>query len=384
MNAIVYYGRGDIRYEEAFPVPAIASANDVRIKVHYCGICGSDLHEYKDGPIFFAEPGTGHAISDKAYPHCMGHEMSGEIVDVGASVDNVAVGDRVVVEVTGTCFDRNRFPDAPNYGLSKCGACSEGHYNACEYLGLTGLGFTDGGFAEYVVTDKSKVVKFDENLVPMDVAALIQPIAVSWHAVATSNFTAGSSALVLGGGPIGLTTIFALKGHDAGKVVVSEPALARRLLAEKFNVEVFDPTGKSVDECVEQLKAMSPEGKGFHHSYDCLGVAATFDTSVKAIRIRGTATNVAVWAHKPIDYYPMMATWLEKIITGSICFLKKDFEQVVAAMEAGKIPMHEVRQLITSKIHLEDGVRMGFDELVENKAKHIKILFLPKPEYRRK
>ncbi|SGZ51458.1 CIC11C00000005746 [Sungouiella intermedia] len=376
MKAIVYYGPKDIRFDASYPEPQIQEPTDVKLKIHYCGICGSDLHEYTDGPTFFAPPGENHSISNKPYPHIMGHEMSAEIVEVGSDVNDFSVGDSVVVEVTGTCMDRDRF-EGPNEDVPKCEACTDGHYNACTYLGLTGLGFTDGGFAEYVVTSSSKLVKFDKNKINYDVAALIQPLAVSWHAVRLSNFEEGQTALVLGGGPIGLTTIFALKGHGASKIVVSEPSSGRRKLAESLGVDTFDPTGKSVEECVSILKKMTSDGYGFHRSFDCSGVPATFDTSVKALRIRGVATNVAVWAHRPIDYYPMMTTWSEKSVKGSICFVKEDFEAVANAIEEGHIDQRELKSLISAEIPLERAVEEGFDELIKNKEKHIKLLFTP-------
>lgn len=383
MKAIAFFGKNDLRFVDDFPEPQVVRGKDVKIRVHYCGICGSDLHEYKDDYTFFVPPGQRNVISDKPYPHAMGHEISGEIIEVGDRVKHLKVGDKVVVEVTGTCWDRPRFPDSPNANKPMCAACVEGCYNACEDLGLTGLGFTDGGFAEFLVTDSHKLVKFDESKIPMDVAALTQPLAVSWHAVRLSSFQPGQSALILGGGPIGLTTIFALKGHKAGKIVVSEPALARRLLAASFNVEVFDPIGKTTEQAVEELRQMSPDGNGFHHSYDCSGVPATFETSIKALRVKGMATNVAVWANRHVEYYPMWTTLTEKFVTGSICFVKQDFEEVILAIEAGFILVDELKTLITKKIHLEDGVEGGFDELVANKEKHIKILFSPKEEYRK-
>lgn len=376
----MYYAPKDVRFDASYPEPQLESPMDVKLKIHFCGICGSDLHEYTDGPTFFAPVGENHTISDKPYPHVMGHEMSAEIVEVGSEVEDFKVGDSVVVEVTGTCMDRYRF-DGPNENVPKCEACTDGHYNACTYLGLTGLGFTDGGFAEYVVTSASKLVKFDKSKIDYDVAALIQPLAVSWHAVRLSNFEPGQTSLVLGGGPIGLTTIFALKGHGASKIVVSEPSLGRRKLAESLGVETFDPTGKLVDDAVKELKAMSPDGFGFHRSFDCSGVPATFDTSLQALRIRGVATNVAVWAHRPIDYYPMMTTWSEKSVKGSICFVKQDFEEVVKSIEDGRINQKELATLISAKIPLERAVKDGFDELVRNKEKHIKLLFTPLKEY---
>lgn len=378
MKAIVYHDRGDIRFHDDFPEPQIIRPDDVKIKIHYCGICGSDLKEFTDGPIFFSKKGTNNEVSNLPYPQCMGHEISGEIIEIGQDVTTVKKGDKVVVEVTGTCFDRYRFPESPNFNKPKCPSCTAGHYNACDYLGLTGLGFTNGGLSEYLVTAASKVIKFDENIIPTDVAALVQPIAVSWHAVRVSRFQEGQSALILGGGPIGLTTIFALKGHKVGHIVLSEPALARRKLAQTLGVEVFDPTGKSVDQCVSELKAMSPNGHGFNYSYDCSGVPATFETGLRTLNIRGCATNVAVWAHKSIPYFPMETTFTEKIVTGSICFVKEDFEEALAAIESGLIPVSELKTLITSVVKLEDGVEKGFKELIHNKEKHIKILFTPR------
>jgi (R,R)-butanediol dehydrogenase/meso-butanediol dehydrogenase/diacetyl reductase len=382
MKAIVYHDRGDIRYDDNYPEPQVVNGDDVKVKIHYCGICGSDLKEYTDGPIFFSKKGTNNEISDLPYPQAMGHEMSGEIVAVGQNVSKFDVGDKVVVEVTGTCKDRIRFPNSTSFSKKKCTACEENLYNACSYLGLMGLGFTDGGCSEYVVTSEEKLIKFDESIIPMDVAALVQPIAVSWHAVRVSHFRAHQSALILGGGPIGLATIFALKGHKAGTIVVSEPAKIRRDLAEKLGVKVYDPTGKSIEQCVQDLKSYSPKGVGFSHTYDCSGVPSTFETSLQCLKVRGCATNVAVWAHKSVPVYPMELTWQEKFITGSICFVKQDFEEVVQAFEKGLIPVEEAKLLISSKIHLSDGIEKGFKELVNHKERHVKILFSPMEKYR--
>lgn len=377
MKAIVYHGKEDLKFHKNYPEPEISHGEDVKVKIYYCGICGSDLKEYTHGPFFFNQPGETNKISNRQFPMTMGHEISGEVVSVGDDVSGFQPGDKVVVEVTGTCKEKHGFEDSPMKDAAHCAACLDGHYNACDYLALTGLGFGDGGCAEYLVTTQSKLIKFDESKIPMDVAALVQPLSVSWHAVNVSRCKPGQSALILGGGPIGLTTIFALKGHKSGKIVVSEPALARRLLAEKLGVETFDPTGKSVEQCVEELKAMSPDGHGFHHSYDCSGVSATFATSVRALRIRGTATNVAVWAKKFIEYSPMDTTMSEKIVTGSICFVKDDFEEVVRSIEAGDIDVKELKTMITDKVMLDEAIEKGFMELLNHKDKHIKILFTP-------
>ena len=99
------------------------------------------------------------------------------------------------------------------------------------------------------------------------------------------------------------------------------------------------------------------------------------------MKIRGCATNVAIWAHKSIPLYPMEITLSEKMLTGSICFVKKDFEESIKAIENGLISIDELKMLITLKIHLQDGIEKGFLELINHKEKHIKILFSPKSEY---
>ncbi|CUM65892.1 uncharacterized protein PRCAT00003542001 [Priceomyces carsonii] len=373
MRGIVFHGKGDIRYEESYPEPQIQNADEVKLKVSYCGICGSDLHEYLDGPIFFKD--ARNEVSNKPNVQCMGHEMSGEIVEIGSNVKSLKVGDKVVVDATGTCLDRVRFPGTPNFKNKPCGSCADGIYNACDHIGFTGLGFADGGFADYCVVGESHAIRYPDTI-PDDVAALTEPLAVAWHAVRTSHIDSKGSALVLGAGPIGLGTIFALKGHQVQKIVVVEPSLARRNLARKFGVEVFDPSGfNSVEETVTQLRKLSNNGYGFSHSYDCSGIPATFNMSVQALKANGVSTNLAIWPHKAINFFPMDLTLHEKYLTGSMCYVRKDFEEVIQAYEQGLLNPHEVSELITSVIPLKDGIEKGFKELVFHKDKHIKILF---------
>lgn len=381
MKAIVYHGNKDIRYTDSHPSPNITHETEVKIKVDFCGICGSDLHEYLDGPIFFQ--GEKSEISNISKVQCMGHEISGEVVEIGPEVKALKVGEKVVVEASGTCLDRYRFPDAPNAKKPNCCACHDDHRNACDHIGFVGLGFMDGGFSDYCIVGQEHVVPYPEDLIPADVAAITEPLSVAWHAVRTSNFQPGQLALVLGSGPIGLAAIIALKGHKAGKIVVSEPALSRRVLAQDFGAEVIDPKDYSYEECIKALKLMTVDGFGFHHSYDCSGIAATFNASVHSLRTFGTATNIAIWPHKPIDFYPMDVTFKEKVITGSMCTTRLDFEQVIDAYKKGLIDPNEVKRFITSRIHLEDGIEKGFMELINNKDKHIKILMTPNEQFKR-
>lgn len=383
MKAIIYKGNHDVEYVENHPEPQVSHPRHVKIQVEYCGICGLDLHEYVDGPIFFKP--ERNAIS-QLVTNCqaMGHEMSGKVVEVGPLVTDYQPGDYVVVEALGSCKDRTTF-DA-KASPHECGGCHDGFYNACDNISFPGLGYYDGAFAEYFVITDDHLVKIDPAKIPVDVGALCEPLSVAWHAVRTLGFVAGQQALVLGAGPIGLAAVIALKarvlaaGGNVKDIVVMEPALARRHLAESFGVSTFDPAPYygDFDALVARLKQISGDGYGYHHAYDCSGLPVTFKLALKALRAQGRATNLAIWPHVPLEFYPMDVTLTEKAVSGSISYVKIDFEQVVDALNHGHIKVDEVRRLITAKVPLSRGVEDGIVELINNKDKHIKVLITPK------
>lgn len=376
MRALAYFGQKDIRFTDELPEPVISADDDLLIDIAWCGICGTDLHEYTDGPIFFPEDGHTHNISGNGLPQAMGHEMAGVVSKIGPGVQGFEVGDHVVVEPTSTCLDRYRFPNSKHSGEEPCAACKRGLYNICSHLGLCGVGVQSGGFSERVVMNQKHVIKIPKHI-PLDVAALVQPLAVSWHAIRISGLTAGKSALVVGGGPIGLGTILALQAYGASKIVVSEPAKNRRELAKLMGAEVFDPTEWEEHEAVEYLRKVAPGGDGFDYSFDCSGLPVTFRASVHALTFRGTAVNVSIWGHKPIDYFPMDVTYQEKVITGSMCYTMDDFKSVLKAIVDDVIEIERAKHMITGKVRIEDGFEHAIMKLLTHKEQTIKILLTP-------
>lgn len=373
MKGLLYYKAGDLRYTEDLPEPQVENDNDVKIKVAYCGICGTDLHEYLEGPIFFPKNGKGDMISGAKMPCCPGHEMFGTVVSVGKGVKNVKAGDRVVIEATAHCSDRARYPKtAPK--VPECIPCSTGKPNICKDINFIGLGTASGGFGQYIVYGADHILKIPD-FVPLDAAALVEPMSVAWHAIERANFKPGQTALVLGGGPIGLASILALKGHKAGRIVVSEPALIRRQYAENLGAEVFNPAEhKDVN---GDLRGLLPKTDGFDAAFDCSGIQATFTTSIEAIHPGGIAVNVAIWADKPITYSPMSLTYKEKIATGSMGYVVQDFADVIKALDNKSIPVESVKKLITGKALPKDGVEKGLKELINHKETNVKILIAP-------
>ena len=375
MKGLLYYGREQLRYSEDIPEPQIKNPNDVKVKIAYCGICGTDLHEFLDGPIFFPQPGSVSEISGKALPLCPGHEFSGIIDSVGSGVKNFKPGDRVVVEATSHCSDRERYKyEIVNKDLSFCAACKSNKPNCCKRLSFVGLGTDHGAFGQYVVYGEDHILKIPDNL-PLDLAALVEPLAVAWHAVNCSNFKPGQTAVVLGGGPIGLCTILALKGHKAGKIVCSEPAAIRRDFALKLGSEVFNPM--DYDDPILALKNLLPETEGFATSFDCSGIQKTFDTSLDVLGPGGIAVNVAIWPNVPIQYVPMCLTYQEKLATGSMCYVTEDFRQVIDAIDSGLIDHESMKLLITGKVEAKDAVEGGFMQLINHKENNVKIMIAP-------
>ncbi|CCK72469.1 2,3-butanediol dehydrogenase KNAG_0K01040 [Huiozyma naganishii CBS 8797] len=377
MRALAYFGKGDIHFTKDLEEPRITTDDELLIDIIFCGICGTDLHEYTDGPIFFPSDGHKHEISNNELPQAMGHEMAGIVREVGSGVTQFKVGDHVSVEPTGTCRDRYRWPEAPGVNKEKCAACKRGMYNVCSHLGLIGNGVQSGGFAERVVINESHCYKLP-NHIPMEVVALVQPIAVSWHAVRVSKFKPGSSVLILGGGPIGLSTILALNGHGCTEIVVSEPAKIRRDLAEKMGAVVYDPMQHSYEENIKYLRALAPDKDGFDYCFDCSGTPATLRSSIECLTFRGTAVNVAMWATgKPIDFFPMDITQQEKSYTGSMCYTHHDFEGVIDALEKGTIDPEKAQHMITAKVPLERGFEDAMMRLITHKEETIKVLLTP-------
>lgn len=319
--------------------------------------------------------GECHPLSSAALPLAMGHEMSGIISKVGPKVTKVKVGDHVVVEAGSCCADLHCWPHSKHYNSKPCDACKKGCENLCTHAGFIGLGVISGGFAEQVVVTEHHIIPVPKEI-PLDVAALVEPLSVTWHAVKLSGFQKGSSALVLGAGPIGLCTILVLKGMGAGQIVVSEVAERRMEMARRLGVEIFDPR-KHGEKSVEALRGLTKSHDGFDYSYDCSGIQATFDASLKALTFKGTATNIAVWGPNPVPFQPMNVTLQEKIITGSIGYVVDDFEEVVQAIHNGDITIEDCNHLITGKQKIEDGWEKGFEELMNHKESNVKILLTP-------
>lgn len=275
MNAVRFHGQRDIRLDK-IPVPAV-KPGQVKIAPKFCGICGSDLHEYLGGANLIPQEGHPHPITGETLPLTLGHEFSGVVEEIGPGVEHIRPGDRVCVQ--------------PIIYDGSCRACKRGLVNCCDQNGFVGLSGWGGGLCEHMVVPASCVKPLPDNI-SLEVGALIEPLAVGWHAVDISPYKKGDAALVLGGGPIGLAVVQALVGKGCKNIIVSEVSGKRREFAQQFGAHhVIDPVKQDVVEEVEKLT----NGEGADVGFDAAGVQVAVDTAFKAIKARGTLVNIAVW-----------------------------------------------------------------------------------------
>jgi len=230
MKAAVFHGAQDIRVEDV-SAPSGVAPDEVRVKPFWCGICGTDLHEYAVGPIVI--PTQSHPLTGASAPQILGHEFSGEVLEVGGRVTHLRVGDRVSV--------------MPLISCGSCFFCLRGLNHLCQSMGCIGLSFQWGGIAEECVVPARSASKLPDTM--SDVAgALVEPTAVAAYGVDRAGVRPGDSVLITGAGPIG--ALASLYAHHLGATVyMSEVNPHRQELALTLDVgELFDPTKVDVVE----------------------------------------------------------------------------------------------------------------------------------------
>ena len=341
--------------------------DEIRVKIAYCGICGSDVHEYLGGPIFSPQPGQKNPYTGAELPIIMGHEMSGTILEIGSSITGFKVGQNIAV---------NPSLDDRHHGREPCGICKSGRLNLCKSWATYGLNAHGGGFADEIVVKPFSCIPLPEG-VSLKAAALAEPLAVASHMIRISGFKAGQDVVILGGGPIGLALLLLLKSKGVRKVIVSEVAETRSRQATKFGADlVINPLAKSAngstDPVLDAVQRVIGED-GADIAFDAMGIQSTLDTALKVVKPGGVVFNVAIH-EKPLLMNPNSFSFTEVKLMGGICYTHEDFVDVLEVLASGRI---RAEDMITSVVPLEKAVQGGFLELINNKAEHVKILIQP-------
>jgi len=306
MRKAVYHGIRDVRVEEVEePKPA---AREAKIRVVYCGICGSDLHEYLHGP-FPRSP--------------FGHEVCGEIVEVGSGVEGFGVGDRVCV-------------------------------------------FSPDGYAESMVAPQERLLKLPDA-VDWKRAAVVEPLAGAAYAVDRGAVQAGQRVLIAGGGPVGLLVLLAVKALGVETVYLTEISETRRGKALELGAtEVFDPREVKVPQKMRELT----DGLGVDVSVEAVGIEATLKDCLASTRHRGTVVVQGIFTERvPVHMLGFVSREITMIGTNSI-----DPARALEWIAAG---LAEPESIVTSTVPLDDIAHRGFDVLADEKDRDIKILVAP-------
>lgn len=351
MTAAVWHGRKDIRLEEV-PVPEAPEPGWVQIRVHWCGICGSDLYEYVAGPVFIPvdEP---HPLTGLKGQCILGHEFSGEIVALGDGVSGFDIGERVAADACQHC--------------GECRYCKEGLYNICENLAFTGL-MNNGAFAELVNVPANLLYALPDNF-PTEAGALIEPLAVGMHAVKKAGSLLGQTVVVVGAGTIGLCTIMCARAAGAAEVIALEVSSARKAKALEVGASrVIDPSDYDP---IEEIKTLTG-GYGADVSFECIGHKNTAQLAIDVIRKAGRCVMVGIFEEaSEFNFLDIVAT--EKQVIGALAY-NGEFADVIAFIADGRL---DVEPLITGRIELSQILDKGFEELVNNKDQNVKIIVRP-------
>jgi len=249
----------------------------------------------------------------------------------------------------------------------RCDACLQGRYNVCATLGFVGLSGGGGGFSQYVVAERRWVHPLGE--LGTDVGALVEPLAVAYHAVRLSGVQPSHPALVFGAGPIGLVTTASLKAVGVEEVIVVEPARARKEEAAVAGADhVVDParTTSSV------RSRRSPRAAAPTSRSSAPGIDQILATAIRSTRAGGRCVNVAIWGHEARVAMNDLV-FREVSVLGSLAY-RDDHPATIALIREGRV---DPFQFITGRIDLGDIVERGFDELIDNKEENVKIMVHP-------
>jgi (R,R)-butanediol dehydrogenase / meso-butanediol dehydrogenase / diacetyl reductase len=302
MKAAVYKRQNEMAVIDV-PQPRPASG-EVVLKVHDCGICGSDLHAVQYG--FGMPPDS-----------VMGHEFCGEIVELGPDVGGYAIGDRVT--------------SLPFISCGTCEFCRAGHGMHCENIRGLGLGQLPGAYAEYVMCGAASLFKLPTGL-SSRMGAMVEPLSVGLHGVKRSGLGPGASCVVMGAGPIGLATLIWCKARGAQTVIVSELAPGRVELARRLGAsEVVNPTVQDPSERMRELTGRAPD-----LVFECVGVRSTLEAAIHTVATLGRVVVLGV-CMEPDQITPVRCIFKEISVIFTLGYSDGEFQETIDALTAGKI-----------------------------------------------
>ena len=319
------------------PVPGDSEA---LIKLEYVGVCGSDLHLY--------EHFWGKSIHE---PYVLGHEAAGVVAGVGPKVKNLKVGDRVALEPGKTC--------------GKCEFCKSGKYNLCPDVIFFATPPVPGVFQEYVAHDADLCFKLPENVSTLE-GALIEPLAVGFHAANQGGAHPGQTAVVTGAGCIGLVSMMALKISGVSKVYVLDVMDNR--LEKALELGATGVINSKKEDPVKKVKELTG-GAGADLIIDTAGVDITVNQGIEYAKKGATLVLVGYNATGMMNIKSTLLTDKEMTIK-TVFRYRNIYPMAIESVAAGLVNLKG----IVSNIYTLDDIQAGLQASVENKANLVKAV----------
>ena len=343
MKAVLFYGPQDIRYENVKIKPL--AKGEILVKVKSALTCGTDVKTFR----------RGHPVLIKKVPSGFGHEFSGVVEKIGAGVDNVKVGDRVVCANSAPC--------------GKCFYCRHEEYNLCENLDLL-----NGAYAEYIVVPE-RIVQKNTLILPDDLsfdkAAFCEPLANVVHGVERTNIKAGQTVGIIGIGPIGLMFARLAKLKGANTIVAGRNPLKLKMAEEFAHAdEIIDLKRYPNPEKI--FKEFTEEKKGLDVAVECVGLPEIWERIFSCVRPGGTVHFFGgCKSGSTVTFDTTKMHYGDITLMSVFHHTPKYFRQALDYIASGDV---EVEKLITNTLSLRD-VEFAMKQHIEGKA----IKFLIKP-----
>jgi (R,R)-butanediol dehydrogenase/meso-butanediol dehydrogenase/diacetyl reductase len=352
MKALRWHGRRDVRLEEVEDAPAPAP-DEVQISVEWCGICGTDVEEFTNGPLVI--PTEPHPLTGLQAPMIIGHEVAGRIQQVGTNSHHLKAGQLVGIDGSFFC--------------GSCSACKRRQFNVCERWAFIGMSYP-GGLAESMTVPAYMVVPVSEDI-PAEWVALAEPFSVATRAVRRGRLAQGENAVVLGGGTIGLAVLQVALVAGARSVVLVETNGFRRERALRLGAdEVIDPD----EDLLERLCHKWNGGPDV--VFDCTGSNQTPGLAVLAVRRGGRVVQVGL---PPLagELNFMQLALREVELIGTVGHIyDEDYRLAVNLIASQQV---DAKSLITHRLSLDEAVSRGLVFLAEqSNAETLKIVITPK------
>lgn len=340
MKVAVMLGIGKMGFEER-DIPKVKE-NEVLVKLEYVGICGSDLHYYETGAI-------GDYVVES--PFVLGHEPGGTVVEVGKNVKNLKVGDRVALEPGKTC--------------GHCEFCKTGRYNLCPDVVFFATPPVDGVFQEYVAHEAALCFKLPDNVSTLE-GALIEPLAVGFHAAIQGDAHLGQRAVVMGAGCIGLVSMMALKARGVSEVYVVD--IMEKRLDKALELGATGVINGAKEDVLEKVNELT-DGAGMDLVIETAG---TEITTRQAIHMAKKGSNIVLVGYSKSGEMTLpMSLVLDKELTFKTVFRYRHIYPIaIDAVAAGKV---NLKGIVTDIFGLDEAQK-AMDYSVNNKADIVKAV----------